>query len=119
MLKLTSPLRNGVLVAVLMVVVAGCDNDPAQPWHYWLAPLMVLSALGQSLTVSAKATQFTFATPVAAGTAYNVQVQTQPSGQTCSVSNGSALLTAVHESGLDFCFWASTRASSRDRKSVV
>ena len=46
MLKLTSPLRNVVLVAVLMVVTAGCDNDAALPWHYWLAPVMVLSALG-------------------------------------------------------------------------
>jgi len=54
---------------------------------------LVLSALGQSLTVAANATQFTFATPVAAGTAYNVQVQTQPSGQTCSVSNGSGSIT--------------------------
>lgn len=54
---------------------------------------LVLSALGQSLTVAANATQFTFATPVAAGTAYNVQVQTQPTGQTCSVSNGSGSIT--------------------------
>ena len=46
MLKLTSPLRNLALVAVLMVAIAGCENDPAQPWHYWLAPVMVLSALG-------------------------------------------------------------------------
>jgi hypothetical protein len=45
-LKLTSPLRSVALVAVLMVVASGCDNDAAQPWHYWLAPLMVLSALG-------------------------------------------------------------------------
>ena len=46
MLKLTSPLRNLALVAVLMVVASGCDKDAAQPWHYWLAPVMVLSALG-------------------------------------------------------------------------
>ena len=46
MLKLTSPLRNLALVAVLMVVASGCDKDTAQPWHYWLAPVMVLSALG-------------------------------------------------------------------------
>ena len=46
MLKLISPLRNLAFVAVLMVAVAGCENDPSQPWHYWLAPVMVLSALG-------------------------------------------------------------------------
>ena len=32
---------------------------------------------------------FTFATPVAAGASYSVTVKTQPSGQTCSVGNGS------------------------------
>jgi hypothetical protein len=32
---------------------------------------------------------FMFATPIAEGTPYNVTVQTQPVGQTCSVSNGS------------------------------
>ena len=46
MSKLTAPLRNLALVAVLMVVATGCDNDPAQPWHYWLAPVLVLSAVG-------------------------------------------------------------------------
>lgn len=32
---------------------------------------------------------FTFATPVAEGSPYNVTVGTQPSGQTCTVTNGS------------------------------
>jgi hypothetical protein len=44
--KLTTPLRNLALVASLMVLAAGCSKDPAQPWHYWIAPLMFLSALG-------------------------------------------------------------------------
>ena len=35
---------------------------------------------------------FTFATALASGTAYNVTVLTQPTGQTCSVTNGSGTI---------------------------
>ncbi len=39
---------------------------------------------------------FTFATPVATGATYNVTVQTQPAGQTCTVTNGSATIGATN-----------------------
>lgn len=44
--KLISPLRTIALFAVFMVVAAGCGDDAAQPWHYWLAPVLMLSAVG-------------------------------------------------------------------------
>jgi predicted RNA-binding protein with TRAM domain len=43
---------------------------------------------GNSLTVSANG-QFSFAVPIAVGSSYAVTVQTQPAGQSCTVSNGS------------------------------
>jgi hypothetical protein len=43
--KLTSSLRLPLVVAVLAVAAAGCNKDAAQPWHYWIAPLLVFSAL--------------------------------------------------------------------------
>ena len=43
---------------------------------------------GDDLSVSANGA-FTFATKLATGTAYNVTVKTNPSGQSCSVSGGS------------------------------
>ncbi len=43
-------------------------------------------ANAETITLSGNAS-FTFTTPVAAGTAYVVTVQTQPSGQTCTVLN--------------------------------
>jgi hypothetical protein len=43
--KLPSSLRNLVLVACLAVFAAGCDGDAAQPWHYWLAFVMMASIL--------------------------------------------------------------------------
>ena len=46
MSKLTAPLRNLALLAALVLVAAGCDKDAAQPWHYWLAPVLALSAIG-------------------------------------------------------------------------
>ena len=44
---------------------------------------------GDDLTVNSGATTFQFATPVAYGSSYNVTVFQQPTGLTCSVSNGS------------------------------
>jgi 6-phosphogluconolactonase (cycloisomerase 2 family) len=43
---------------------------------------------GDNLTVSASG-PFTFATKLNSGAAYNVTVMTQPSGQTCTVANGT------------------------------
>ena len=44
---------------------------------------------GDNLAVSAGATSFAFATPVASGAAYAVTVLTQPTGQTCAITGGS------------------------------
>jgi hypothetical protein len=39
---------------------------------------------------------FTFATPLATGTAYAVTVRSQPAGQTCTVANGSGTIAAAN-----------------------
>ncbi len=49
---------------------------------------------GDNLSVAAGATSFTFATPVAAGSTYNVSVLSQPVGQVCSVGNATGTATA-------------------------
>ena len=49
---------------------------------------------GDDLTVTANGS-FTFATKLASGAAYNVTVKTNPSGQTCSVANGSGTIAAA------------------------
>lgn len=48
---------------------------------------------GDNLSVTAAGT-FTFKTALASGAAYNVTVMTQPSGQTCTVANGSGTVSA-------------------------
>ena len=55
--------------------------------------LVLQNNAGDNLTV-AKSGTFTFATKVNSGAAYAVTVMTQPSGQTCTVSNGSGTATA-------------------------
>ena len=47
------------------------------------------------LSVSASGS-FTFATQLASGAAYNVTVQANPSGQTCTVSNGSGTVGSAN-----------------------
>jgi Kelch motif len=48
---------------------------------------------GDNLSLSANGT-FTFLTPVPSGSNYNVTVLTQPTGQTCSVNNGTGTVSA-------------------------
>ena len=50
---------------------------------------------GDDLSVSANG-PFTFATKLASGAAYAVTVKTNPSGQTCSVSNGSGTIGSAN-----------------------
>jgi Putative esterase len=50
---------------------------------------------GDSLSVTSNG-PFTFATPVAAGGAYNVTVKTNPSGQSCTVSAGSGTVASAN-----------------------
>ena len=54
---------------------------------------LVLTTNGFTLPVSANG-NFTFATGINSGVSYSVAVGTQPSGETCSVSNGSGMVTA-------------------------
>src|SRR5262249_22881236 len=50
---------------------------------------------GDNLTVTANGT-FTFATALAPGAAYNVTVKTNPTGQSCSVSNGTGTIASAN-----------------------
>jgi 6-phosphogluconolactonase (cycloisomerase 2 family) len=55
---------------------------------------------GSNLSVAAKATSFTFPTALASGTAYAVTVMTQPSGETCTVTNGSGTVGSANVSNV-------------------
>jgi hypothetical protein len=61
---------------------------------------LVLANGSDTLSVAANATQFTMPTSVAYGAPYAVTVQTQPTGQTCTVSNGSGTVGAGNVSSI-------------------
>jgi hypothetical protein len=49
---------------------------------------------GDNLTVAANSTTFSFATAMNSGATYSVTIQTQPTGQTCSVTNAGGTANA-------------------------
>ena len=58
MTKLPSSSRIPLVAALLALLAAGCSKDAAQPWHYWIAPLLVFSALFVVLVVMPAAYYF-------------------------------------------------------------
>jgi serine/threonine protein kinase, bacterial len=57
---------------------------------------LVLAAGIDTLTVASAATGFTMPTALAEGASYAVSVQAQPTGQACSVSNGSGTISGAN-----------------------
>ncbi|MGD0095117.1 MAG: Ig-like domain-containing protein [Terracidiphilus sp.] len=57
---------------------------------------MLLANGADTLAVAANAASFTMPAPVSSGSSYSVTVQTQPSGQTCSVANGSGTMGSAN-----------------------
>ncbi|HVW71466.1 MAG TPA: hypothetical protein VHB68_20970 [Steroidobacteraceae bacterium] len=58
--------------------------------------VLVLSVNGSSSTISGDATTVALAYGMASGTAYSVAVQTQPTGQVCSVANGTGTVASAN-----------------------
>jgi hypothetical protein len=57
---------------------------------------LVLANAGATITLNANAASFTFGPVLTAGSSYAVSVQTQPTGLTCSVANGSGTAGAAN-----------------------
>jgi uncharacterized repeat protein (TIGR03803 family) len=78
-------------------VVVTC-SDQAYPLGGKVSGLngagLVLANGSNAVSVSAGATSFTMPTPVAYTSSYQVTVQTEPSGEACSVTNGSGTMPA-------------------------
>jgi len=69
---------------------------------------------GDNLSVTSNGS-FTFATPVASGAAYAVTVQANPSGQTCTVANGSGTVASANVTNVAVtCTNNSTATSASD-----
>ena len=57
---------------------------------------LTLSINGANVSVASNATTVTLASGLSPGVAYAVSVQTQPSGQTCSVAAGTGTITSAN-----------------------
>ena len=68
---------------------------------------------GDNLSVSANG-GFTFATPLVSGAGYSVTVKTNPSGQACTVSNGSGTIGSANVTNVAVSCTASTATSASD-----
>jgi hypothetical protein len=90
--------------AALVILLAACggggggSSTPAPASTYTVGgsitgltsgTLILINNGGDALTVNANSSTFTFATALATGASYAVTVSTQPSGLTCTISNGS------------------------------
>ena len=60
------------------------------------AGLLLQNNSGDNLTVANGATSFTFATTISDGASYSVTVQTQPTGLSCAVTNGSGTVASAN-----------------------
>lgn len=110
----TSPIA--FLVCLIAATLSGCHNadSPSSPVFVegtatGLAGRVVLKNNGgDSLTVSANG-QFAFAMPITVGSRYTVTVQTQPVGQTCTLSNGSGTAGSTNVTDLALTCIANTQ----------
>jgi 6-phosphogluconolactonase (cycloisomerase 2 family) len=85
-------------LALSLVYAAGCTINNSAPGGYTVSGTVSGLASGQQVTLADNGTDtlkvtaggaFTFQQPVTYSQPYSVTIATQPSGQTCSVANGS------------------------------
>jgi hypothetical protein len=76
-------------------------------------PVVLQDNGGDDLSVSANG-NFTFATPLVSGAAYSVTVKTNPSGQACTVSNGSGTIGSANVTNVAVACAASTATTASD-----
>jgi hypothetical protein len=90
-------------------VAVACTTNPPPAQTYTIGgsvsglaagtTVVLQNNLGDNLARGANGA-FTFATPLASGANYQVSVLTQPSGQTCAVTNGSGAVAAANVSNV-------------------
>ena len=94
------PRRYTALCMLACLSVAACHNNqtPALTLSGTVSGLaangLVLADGGSTIAVNAGSSNFSFGSILGSGQSYAVKVQTQPSGETCTVANGSG--TAVN-----------------------
>ena len=102
---------NGTISANVTNILVTCQNNSytiGGTISGFTASGLVLAEGSQTVSPASGATSFTFPTAVASGTSYSVTVQTQPSGETCTVTNGSGTVGSSNVTGVAVSCTAST-----------
>lgn len=92
----------GVVTTSAVATRVECAKPPTADFLYGvvggsisgLAGSLTLQNGAATVVLTAGTTQFNFPAPAASGSSYDVTVNTQPTGQTCAVSNGSGVIPA-------------------------
>ncbi|HEX4025669.1 MAG TPA: DUF3443 family protein [Steroidobacteraceae bacterium] len=71
------------------------------------AGLVLLDNGGDTTTVAANATSYTFPTALGTGIGYAVTIHTQPTGETCTITNGSGTVGSANVTNADVSCTAS------------
>ena len=116
----TCTVANGsgtVAAANITNVAVSCTNNPTYSVGGSVSGLAGTVVLqdngGDNLSLSANG-PFTFGTALAGGAAYSVTVQTNPPGQTCTVSSGSGTIGSANVTSVAVSCTATTSASGSD-----
>jgi Putative esterase len=98
-------------------VAVSCTNAPTYSIGGTVSGLSGTVVLqdnnGDDLSVTANGA-FTFNTPLVSGAPYNVKVKTNPSGQTCTVSSGSAMVASANVTSVAVSCTTNSTASASD-----
>ncbi len=89
----TGPVSNVAVVCVPSFPITGAISGQT-------GSVVLQDNGGDNLTVAANATTFIFATAVGEGMPYAVTVKTAPTGQQCTVSNGSGTVSTFPPTGI-------------------
>jgi RNase P/RNase MRP subunit p29 len=100
-----SAARNAIAAILLsLVACGGSSSDPPLNLSGTVSGLttagMALTSNGNNLNISAGATTFDFGPILSDGVVYKVTVPIQPSGQTCTVMNGTGTATTANISNV-------------------
>jgi uncharacterized repeat protein (TIGR03803 family) len=102
------PVHRSIVLFALVALASGCGGGggggQTQPATYTVggsisgltAGGLILANGSQTVSPAANATSFVFPTQSTSGTSYSVSVQTEPTGQTCTVSSASGTVTTAN-----------------------
>jgi len=109
----------GIANVTNITVVCSANTYTVGGAVFGLSGTLVLQNNGADNLVSNSNGSFTFSTPIAEGSTYNVTVQTQPAAQTCTVTNGSGTMGGANVANVGVSCATNTTTLSVDATGTI